>query len=79
MSLADVATAAVILAAASCVLYRSLWRNKGHCHGCSGGGCGRAEKLLSLTPPGSKDVHMASAAFDRRASRSKDAERSPAR
>lgn len=42
MSPGDLFTAALILAATVYLLYRSLFRKKGGCHGCSGGGCGRS-------------------------------------
>ena len=37
MHLADVVTMTVILAGAVLLLYRSIWRSGGSCHGCSGG------------------------------------------
>jgi hypothetical protein len=39
MGLADLVTAAVILAGAALLLYRSIVRTKGGCHGCESGGC----------------------------------------
>ena len=42
MGAGDLFTAALILAATGYLLYRSLFRTKGGCHGCSGGGCGRS-------------------------------------
>jgi FeoB-associated Cys-rich membrane protein len=36
----DLAIALAILAATLWVLYRSLWKTRGGCHGCTGGGCG---------------------------------------
>ncbi len=41
MGAGDLFTAAVILAGAGWLLWRSLLRKKGACHGCSGRGCGR--------------------------------------
>jgi len=40
VGLADAVTAAVILAGALYLLYRSLWKGKGSCAGCTSGGCG---------------------------------------
>ena len=37
MGLPDAVTAAVILAGAVYLLYRSLWKGGGSCHGCDGG------------------------------------------
>lgn len=37
MSLADLVIAALVLAAAAYLLYRSLSRKGGACHGCAGG------------------------------------------
>jgi hypothetical protein len=39
MGASDIIVASVILAGAAYLLYRSLWKKKGHCAGCSGGGC----------------------------------------
>jgi len=36
----DIVLMAAILAGAAWLLYRSLWKKKGHCPGCDGGGCG---------------------------------------
>jgi hypothetical protein len=41
MGAGDLFIAALILAATVYLLYRSLFRTKGGCHGCSGGGCRR--------------------------------------
>ncbi|OFX26202.1 MAG: hypothetical protein A2V77_21205 [Anaeromyxobacter sp. RBG_16_69_14] len=35
----DFVLSAVILGGAGYLLYRSIWKKKGHCAGCSGGGC----------------------------------------
>jgi hypothetical protein len=40
VGVADLVIAAVVLAAASWLLYRSV-RRAGNCHGCSSGACGR--------------------------------------
>ncbi len=40
MGASDIAIAAAILGAATYLLYRSIWKKKGHCPGCSSGGCG---------------------------------------
>jgi hypothetical protein len=39
MSLADLVIAAVVLSGATYLLYRSLWKGQGSCHGCTSGGC----------------------------------------
>ncbi|HWI41487.1 MAG TPA: FeoB-associated Cys-rich membrane protein [Verrucomicrobiae bacterium] len=39
MGFADLLIMAVILAASGYLLYRSLWKKKGHCQGCSDHGC----------------------------------------
>ena len=47
MGLADAVIAAVILAGATYLLYRSLWRGGGSCHGCAsrgGGACGASAR-----------------------------------
>lgn len=41
MGTADMIIAAAILGVAAWLLYRSVWKKKGHCHGCEGGGCGK--------------------------------------
>ena len=43
MGISDMVIAVAILAAASYLLYISLWKKKGNCcgSGCSGGGCGK--------------------------------------
>lgn len=51
----DLFTAAVILAGAGWLLWRSLLRRKGACHGC--GGCGRPAEstVVRLGSPRSRD------------------------
>ncbi len=47
MGLADAVIAAVILAGATYLLYRSLWRGGGSCHGCAsrgGAACGASAR-----------------------------------
>ncbi len=39
MGASDIIVASVILAGAAYLLYRSLWKKKGNCHGCASGGC----------------------------------------
>ncbi len=39
MGASDIIVASVILGGATYLLYRSLWKKKGHCHGCASGGC----------------------------------------
>jgi hypothetical protein len=56
MGLADAVTAAVILAGALYLLYRSLWKGGGSCHGCaSSGACGTRARapapLVRLAAP----------------------------
>jgi hypothetical protein len=41
MGITDLIVAAFILAGAAYLLYRSVWKQKGHCHCCSGGECGK--------------------------------------
>ena len=41
MGVQDLLIAAMLLAFSGYLLYRSLWKKKGHCHGCQGGGCGK--------------------------------------
>ena len=38
MGAADIAIATAVLSAAFWLIYRSLWKAKGACHGCSSGG-----------------------------------------
>ena len=44
MGINDVVWMVVILGGASWLLYRSLWKKKGTCHGCSSGCCGSGKK-----------------------------------
>jgi hypothetical protein len=39
MSTVDIIIAAAILVGAAWLLYRSVWKKKGHCHGCEGCSC----------------------------------------
>ncbi|MCM2357157.1 MAG: FeoB-associated Cys-rich membrane protein [Geobacteraceae bacterium] len=39
MGVKDIIIAAVILGVAGYLLYRSLWKKKGHCQGCDSGSC----------------------------------------
>lgn len=39
MGFTDIVLMAVIIAGAIYVLYRSLWKKKGHCAGCESGTC----------------------------------------
>lgn len=45
MGVSDMIIAAVIVAGAFWILYRSLWKKKGHCHGCSSGCCDSEKKF----------------------------------
>jgi hypothetical protein len=40
MEVRDMLIAVGIVAAAFYLLYHSVWKKKGHCQGCSDGGCG---------------------------------------
>lgn len=40
MGATDLIIMVTILAGAAYLLYRSLWKKKGHCQGCSDHGCG---------------------------------------
>jgi hypothetical protein len=54
VSAADLAIASVVLAGALWLLYRSVVRGQGACHGCSGGSCGkRPERPPELVRLGS--------------------------
>ncbi|HEY6837324.1 MAG TPA: FeoB-associated Cys-rich membrane protein [Geobacteraceae bacterium] len=39
MSANDIVWMVLILAGTGWLLYRSLWKKRGQCHGCSGGCC----------------------------------------
>lgn len=39
MEIKDMLIAVVIVAGALYLLYHSVWKKKGHCHGCSDGSC----------------------------------------
>ncbi len=39
MGLSDIIWVALIIAGAVYILYRSLWKKKGHCSGCSSAAC----------------------------------------
>jgi hypothetical protein len=39
MGFVDIALMAVIISGAVYLLYRSLWKKKGHCQGCESGAC----------------------------------------
>ena len=39
MGIVDIIWMAVILGGASWLLYRSVWKKKGHCQGCDSGSC----------------------------------------
>ncbi|MCM0080672.1 FeoB-associated Cys-rich membrane protein [Geomonas sp. Red32] len=42
MGISDVIIAAALVSGSVYILYRSLWKKKGHCHGCNGN-CGGKE------------------------------------
>ena len=39
MGLFDISLMILIVGGAIWLLYHSLWKKKGHCHGCEGGSC----------------------------------------
>ncbi len=39
MNFVDIALMALIISGAGYLLYRSLWKKKGHCQGCDSGMC----------------------------------------
>ena len=39
MGIVDIIWMAVILGGAGWLLYRSVWKKKGHCQGCDSGSC----------------------------------------
>ena len=39
MGASDIIIATAILAGAAYLLYRSVWKKKGHCQGCDSGSC----------------------------------------
>lgn len=41
MGITDLVIAAAVLAGALALLYRSVWKRGGGCHGCDGAACGR--------------------------------------
>lgn len=44
MGFADILWMAVIIGGALYLLYRSIWKKKGHCPGCSSGTCEAGKK-----------------------------------
>lgn len=44
MGATDILLAGLIIGGALYLLYRSLWKKKGHCSGCDSGGCGMKKK-----------------------------------
>ncbi len=47
MNFVDIALMVVIIAGAVYLLYRSLWKKKGHCQGCDMGSCEAKKKSNS--------------------------------
>lgn len=45
MGLADIVWMAVIIGGAVYLLYRSIWKKKGHCSGCGSGTCDTKKKI----------------------------------
>ncbi|GAB4251199.1 FeoB-associated Cys-rich membrane protein [Deferrisoma sp.] len=50
MTAVDIAWMIPILAGAGYLFYRSVWKKRGHCQGCDGGGCGAARRGSSGRP-----------------------------
>jgi len=48
MGFVDIALMAVIIGGAVYLLYRSLWKKKGHCSGCDSNTCETKKKNLLL-------------------------------
>jgi len=46
MSLIDIAFMAVIISGAVYLLYRSVWKKKGHCPGCNIESCKKSSKKI---------------------------------
>lgn len=44
MGIADMVLMAVIIAGAVYLLYRSMWKKKGHCSGCGSGSCCKSKR-----------------------------------
>lgn len=44
MGIADMLIAGIIIAGAVALLYHSVWKKRGHCHGCNDGGCSATKK-----------------------------------
>jgi hypothetical protein len=55
MGAADLVIAALVLAGALYLLYRSLLRRGGGCPGCDGGACGRPPATTPLVRLGARD------------------------
>lgn len=47
MGISDMIIAGAILAGAFYLLYHSVWKKRGHCHGCSDDGCGGKKSAAS--------------------------------
>jgi hypothetical protein len=45
MGIYDIIWMAIIIGGALSILYRSVWKKKGHCAGCSSGACDRGKKF----------------------------------
>lgn len=55
MGPADLLIAAVVLGAAIALLFRSIRRTQGGCHGCASGGCGARRDASELVRLGHRD------------------------
>lgn len=47
MGIADVLWMTLILGGAGYLLYRSVWKKKGHCQGCDNAGCSKSDLSLA--------------------------------
>ena len=45
MGFMDIVLMVVIIGGALYILYRSVWKKKGHCSGCDSGTCDRGKKI----------------------------------
>ena len=45
MGFMDIMLMVVIIGGAFYILYRSVWKKKGHCSGCDSGTCDRGKKI----------------------------------
>jgi hypothetical protein len=67
---ADLVIAGLVLAGALYLLYRSMWKRGGGCHGCDGAACGR--------PASAPLVRLGDSGADQRPRRGRGADRAGA-